>query len=227
MGMHAYVRGFVPADPKMPQIEGEKRVDGYEIVGTLIRHGEAYSLSEFFTTKDGKYRPTVYYCYLQCDATVASLREFASNNYCNDNERKPLMQRVMYDNDILSGSDTLGIMIGGYDDKYVWWCGTSLNIDDARILCPLQNATTIQVAIGLVSGICWMLENPDKGVVRPEEIDTDFILKIAMPYLGTFISKEFEWSPKKNFVNSYIERDDCEIDEKNLWGFQNFQFKLT
>jgi homospermidine synthase len=227
MGMNTLVRGFVPKDPKMPPVEGIKPVKGCEIVGTLIRHGEAYTISKFFTTADGKYRPTVYYCYLPCDATVASLREFASNNYCHEFERKPQMQRILYDNDILSGSDTLGVMIGGYDDNHVWWCGTSLNIEDARILCPLQNSTTIQVAIGLVAGICWLFDNPRRGVVRPEDLDTDFVLNIAKPYLGTFISEEFEWSPSKNFINTYTERKDCEIDEKNLWSFRNFQFKPT
>jgi homospermidine synthase len=104
----------------------------------------------------------------------------------------------------------------------VWWCGSSLNIEDARVLAPLQNATTIQVAIGVVSGICWMLENPNRGVVQPEELDTEFVLKIAKPYLGTWISKEFEWSPAKNYLNSYEEREDAEIDKKNLWAFRNF-----
>ena len=238
MGMNTLTRSFVPADPKIKQekippadgaekSESEKQPDGYEIVGSLIRHGEAYTISKFLTTADGKYRPTVYYSYCPCDATIASLREFQGQNYCDFNNRKPEKQRILYDNDILSGSDTLGCMFGGYDDKHVWWCGTSLNIEDARKLVPLQNATTIQVAIGLVAGICWMIENPDSGVVRSEDLDTDFILTLARPYLGTYISKEFEWSPDKNYINSYQERKDNEIDKDNLWGFQNFLFKTT
>jgi len=227
MGMHTFMRSFVPADPKIPLKDGEVSVDGYEIVGCLIRHGEAYTISKFLTTEDGSYRPTVYYCYLPSDATVASLREFASQNYCKDNDYKPLRQRIMYENDILSGSDTLGAMLGGYDDTHVWWCGTSLNIEDARVLAPLQNATTIQVAIGLTAGICWALENPQSGVVRPEDLDTEFVLNIAKPYLGTFISQEYEWSPIKNYINQYSERTDNNIDETNIWGIQNFSFKNT
>ena len=227
MGISTLVRGFVPADPKISPAEGSRIVEGYEIVGCLIRHGEAYTISKFLTTEDGSYRPTVYYCYLPCDSTVASIREFQSDNYCNDNDRKPYHQRILYDNDILCGADTLGIMFGGYDDEHVWWCGTSLNIEDARNLCPLQNSTTIQVAIGLAAGICWMLENPNRGVCRPEDLDTPFVLAIAKPYLGSFISKEFEWSPALNFVNSYEERKDCDIDKTNLWAFRNFQFRPT
>jgi homospermidine synthase len=114
------------------------------------------------------------------------------------------------------------VMIGGYDNKHVWWTGTSLNIEDARKLCPLQNATTIQVAIGVVAGVCWMLENPNRGVVRPEDLDTEFVLKLAKPYLGSFISQEYEWTPAKNYVNSYGERIDAELDKKELWCFGNF-----
>ena len=227
MGMHTLVRGFVPIDPKMPPEENPKKAEGFEIVGCLIRHGEAYSISKFLTTDDGKYRPTVYYCYLPSDSTVASMREFASQNYCKDNDFKPHKQRILYENDILKGSDTLGIMLGGYDDDHVWWCGTSLNVEDARLLAPLQNATTIQVTIGLTAGICWMLENPEKGVVRPEDLDTNFVLTIAKPYLGSFISKEFEWSPSKNYINQYGERTDNDLDKTNPWGFQNFLFKNT
>jgi len=239
MGMHTLTRAFVPCDPKIKQVKieqsqedkdkaiGEKNIDGYEIVGALIRHGEAYSISKYFTTKDGSYRPTVYYCYQPCDSTIASLREFAGENYCSYNNRKPERQRILYENDILSGSDTLGCMFGGYDDEHIWWTGTSLNIEDARILAPLQNATTIQVAIGLVAGICWAIENPDRGVVRPEDLDTDFILSIAKPYLGTFISQEFEWNPTRNYNNYYSERKDNNLDSEDIWKFDNFCFKNT
>jgi homospermidine synthase len=74
MGMHTFCRGFVPADPKDIITKGEERTDGYEIIGNNIRHGEAYSISKFLTTEDGSFRPTVYYCYMPSDVTVASLR---------------------------------------------------------------------------------------------------------------------------------------------------------
>jgi homospermidine synthase len=132
----------------------------------------------------------------------------------------------MYDNEIVSGSDALGIMIGGYDDDHIWWCGTILNIEDAKVLLPLQNCTSPQVAIGLVGAIMWAIENRQKGVCRPEDLPHEYVLDIAKPYLGTFVSKEFEWSPKKNYTNWYKEVKDNELDEKNLWGFQNFLRKV-
>jgi homospermidine synthase len=131
----------------------------------------------------------------------------------------------MYDNELVSGSDALGCMIGGYDNKHVWWCGTILNIADAKTLVPLQNCTSPQVAIGLVAAIMWAIENPKMGFNRPEDLPHEYVLKIAKPYLGTFVSKEFEWSPKKNYTNWFPERDDKELDHKNLWSFSNFLYK--
>lgn len=235
MGMDTRVRGFVPCDPKIEPVISEDEMeekneetgnraamissheDGHQIMGVLIRHGEAYSLSNFLTTKDGKYRPTSYYCYQPSDSTTASLQEVRGNDY------RPLpRQRVIYDNEIVEGSDALGVMIGGYDDKHVWWCGTILNIEDAKKLVPLQNATSIQVAIGLVAAVMWMIENPNKGFCRPEDLDHEYILEIAKPYLGTFISKEFTWNPLQNCTNWFPERKDMELDKENIWCFQNF-----
>jgi homospermidine synthase len=238
MGMDTKVRGFVPHDPKVkPEISDadvEKNNEetggkaavisssekGYQIQGTLIRHGEAYTISRFLTTKDGAYRPTVYYCYQINDAAVASLQEVRGNDY------KPLpRQRIMYDNEIVSGSDALGAMIGGYDDEHVWWCGTVLNIEDAKTLLPLQNCTSPQVAIGMVAAICWAIENPNMGVCRPEDLPHEYILEIAKPYLGTFVSAEFEWNPLKDKTLWYPERKDLEPNTKNIWAFENFLVK--
>ena len=238
-GMDTKVRGFVPHDPKttIPITQDEVNAkneetgqkgemistspEGDQIMGVLIRHGEAYTISKFLTTADGKYRPTVYYCYQMCDAAIASMQEVRGNDY-----RALPRQRIMYDNEIVSGSDALGAMIGGYDDFHVWWCGTILNIKDAKVLLPLQNCTSPQVAIGVVAAIMWAIENPNKGFNRPEDLPHEYVLSIAKPYLGTFVSKEFIWSPKARYTNWYREVKDNDLDESNLWGFQNFLKKV-
>ena len=113
--------------------------DGYQTQGVLIRHGEAYTISKFLTTPDNSYRPTVYYDYQPCDAAVASLQEVRGNDY------RPLpRQRIMYDNEIVSGTDALGIMLGGYDDEHVWWTSTVFNIEDAKTLVPFQSTKHVR-----------------------------------------------------------------------------------
>jgi homospermidine synthase len=235
MGMDTKVKVFVPHN-KDDTIEiTQKDVDknneatgnraemistteeGDQIVGVLIRHGESYSISRFLTTKDNKYRPTSYYGYCMADCAIASMNELRGNDY------RPLpRQRIIYDNEIVGGADTLGCLIGGYDKKHIWWCGTSLNIRDAKRLVPLQNSTTIQVSISLVAAVMWAIENPQNGFCRVEDLPHDYILNICKPYLGQFISKEFTWNPGLHATNWFNERKDKEIDKANLWGFQNF-----
>lgn len=69
-GMNTFVRSWVP-HPTEPV--------GQDIVGMVIRHGEAYTISDYLTVRNDKgeavYRPTVHYAYCPCDATIASLQE--------------------------------------------------------------------------------------------------------------------------------------------------------
>ena len=69
MGINTWVRSWIPHQ---------------EIVGMVIRHGEAFGISDRWTVwKDGEaiYRPTVHYAYMPCDATIASLHELRARNY--------------------------------------------------------------------------------------------------------------------------------------------------
>ena len=95
------------------------------IIGMLIRHGEAYSISDRLSvfpadiktpknyliaqknkdhTEKVVYRPTVYYVYTPCDSAIASMHELVLNDY-----KKQLKDRLMYD-DIVSGRDELGVL---------------------------------------------------------------------------------------------------------------------
>jgi homospermidine synthase len=126
--------------------------------------------------------------------------------------------------DIVEGEDILGALLMGH--KYnSWWIGSILSIDQARKLVPHQNATTIQVAIGVVSAVMWMIENPNKGVCVPEDLPYDYVLKIAEPYLGKFISEPSNWTPFKNYQIFFKENPAAHLDKENPWCFKNFLFK--
>ena len=206
MGMNTWVRSWVPH---------------HEIIGMAIRHGEAFTISDRLTvTENGKavYRPTVHYAYMPSCETLSSLYELRCRNY----ELQP-KQRIMGD-DIVEGEDILGALLMGH--KYnSWWIGSILSIDQARKLVPHQNATTIQVAIGVVSAVMWMIENPSKGVCVPEDLPYDYVLKIAEPYLGKFISEPSDWTPFKNYQIFFKENPAAHLDKENPWCFQNFLFK--
>ncbi len=206
MGMNTWVRSWVPYQ---------------EIVGMVIRHAEAFSISDRLTVwENGKaiYRPTVHYAYMPCDETIASLHELRCRNY----ELQSKL-RIMND-EITKGEDMLGALIMGH--KYnSWWTGSILSIEESRSLVPHQNATTTQVAIGVVSAVMWMIENPAKGVVLPDDLPHEHILKVAKPYLGRFVSEPSSWTPFTNYQVFFKENPDSYLDKKNPWCFNNFLFK--
>lgn len=206
MGMNTWVRSWVPYG---------------EVVGMVIRHAEAFTISDRLTMwRKGKaiYRPTVHYAYMPCNETLSSLYELRCRNY-------ELQSRIRIMNDeIISGSDTLGALIMGH--RYnSWWTGSILSIDESRKLVKHQNATTLQVAIGVVSGIMWAIENPDQGVLEPDELPHEYILKIAKPYLGKLISEPSDWTPFRDYQVFFKENLDAYLDKKTPWAFKNFLFK--
>ena len=99
-----------------------------------------------------------------------------------------------------------------------------LDIDETRKLAPGENATTLQVAAGVVSAVCWMLENPRRGVCLPDDLPHDYVLKIAKPYLGKIVSKPCDWTPLKNRKVFFKENPDAKADKEDPWQFKNFLF---
>jgi len=204
MGINTWVRSWIPNE---------------EIVGMVIRHGEAFGISDRLTVwKKGKavYRPTVHYAYHTCHETISSLHELRSRNY----EMQPKV-RIMGD-EITKGDDILGALLMGHRYKS-WWTGSVLSIGEARRLAPGENATTLQVAAGVVSAACWMLENPWMGVRLPDDLPHDFVLKVAKPYLGKIVSKPYDWTPLKNRKIFFKENPDSKPD-RDPWQFKNFLF---
>ncbi|MGI6240937.1 MAG: saccharopine dehydrogenase C-terminal domain-containing protein [Candidatus Omnitrophota bacterium] len=203
MGMNTWVRSWVPS---------------CEIVGMVIRHSEAFSISERLTVwrnHKAVYRPTVHYVYMPCDATLASLHELRCRNY----DLQPSL-RIITD-EVIKGNDALGALIMGHPYTS-WWTGSILDIREARKLVPHQNATTIQVAIGVVAAVTWMIKNPTRGVCQPDDLPHDEVLKVAKPYLGTFVSEPSDWTPFKNYQSFFPKNPQAKLDRKNPWAFQNF-----
>ncbi|RUI00791.1 homospermidine synthase [Pseudomonas aeruginosa] len=182
-------------------------------LGFLITHNESISISDYLTyVADGRtYRPTVYYAYRPCDEAVISLHEWLGND-C----REPGRKRILRPDDVFSGADYLGVLVMG-DMRRTYWYGSVLTIDQAKSLAPLNTATTLQVAAGVLSGFMWALNNPRLGIVEPEEMDFEQVLSYALPYLGEMKGVYSSWSPLEN--NSGL----FETPESyNVWGFYNF-----
>jgi homospermidine synthase len=188
------------------------------IHGMVVRHGEAFTISDRLTVwEDGKavYRPTVHYAYCPADAAIASLNELRGSDY-----RLPRKVRIMND-EITGGSDILGALIMGHPYN-AWWIGSDLSIEESRRLVPHQNATTMQVAVSVVAAAIWMIENPERGVVVPDDLPHDQVLKIAKPYLGKWISRASDWTPLKHYTNAFQGHNNPAVDLDDPWQFKNF-----
>jgi homospermidine synthase len=203
MGINTWVRSWVP---------------NYTINGMVVRHGEAFTISDRLTVWNGPkavYRPTVHYAYCPADVAIASLNELRGYDY-------KLQPKVRILNDeITSGSDILGALLMGHGYNS-WWIGSDLSIEESRRLVPHQNATTMQVAISVVAATMWMIDNPEVGVKIPDDLPHDYVLKISKPYLGKFISKPYDWTPLKHYENAFEGYSKPDLDTKDPWQFKNF-----
>ena len=203
IGMKTWVRSWVPCG---------------EITGMVIRHGEAFSISDRLTVwEDGRvvYRPTVHYAYCPCDAAINSLHELEMRQF-----KLQERQRIMSD-EIVNGRDELGVLLMGHDFTS-WWCGSLLDIAEARRLIPHQQATTLQVAISVVAAAIWMIKNPKRGFLMPDDIDHDEILKTSTPYLKPFISQAVDWTPLKNLNTKFTKFDIPRPKDEDVWQFTTF-----
>jgi homospermidine synthase len=183
--------------------------------GFLITHGEAISIADYFTVKDGAalaYRPTVHYAYHPCDDAVLSVHELAGKNW-HLQKRKRLMM-----DEIVAGIDELGVLLMGHE-RGIYWYGSVLSIEEARRLVPHNNATSLQVTVAVLAGVIWALENPQRGVVEPDEIDFARILEICTPYLGKLVGAYGDWTPLHDRGVLFPE----DVDSDDPWQFKNFR----
>ena len=204
MGMNTFVASWVPPD--------------HHIVGMVVRHGEAFSITERLSVWEGGevvYRPTVHYAYCPCDCAIASLHELRGCDY-----RLQPRIRIMTD-EIIAGADILGALVMGHPYQS-WWCGSDLDIEESRRRVPHQNATTVQVAISVVAACMWMLENPRRGVCVPDDLPLDYVLNVSKPYLGKFISMPSDWNPLRRYSNVFQGYNRPQLDTSDPWQFTNF-----
>ena len=190
-----------------------------EINGMVIRHGEAFTMSDHLTVRhaDGtvRYRPTVHYAYCPTDAAIASLRELSARNWTLQDEL-----RIMND-EIIDGEDRLGVLLMGHPYK-AWWTGSLLSIHDARRLAPGQSATTLQVAAGVLAACTWIVANPDRGITVPDDIPWREALAVADPYLGERWSGPADWTPAKHRLDVFEKWAPRPYDDEDVWRFGNF-----
>ena len=183
--------------------------------GFLVTHAESMSIADYLTLGDPlrpSYRPTVLYAYHPCDDAVLSLHELAGRNW------RPQAKHRHIRDDIGSGRDELGVLLMGHA-KNAYWFGSQLTVEQARDACPCNSATSLQVAAGVMAGVVWAIRNPHAGVVEPEELPFDEILRLSKPYLGELRGAYSDWSPLAD--RGWLFEED--VDRSDPWQFGNFR----
>lgn len=186
---------------------------GGPCLGLMITHHETASTADLLTLKDQQkliYRPTLHYAYHPCNDALLSIHELIGRGWQSQHQ-----QRILNGEIDSIGADALGVLLMGHELN-AYWFGSVLTIDEARALLPFNNATSLQVAAGVLSGIVWAVENPDRGIVEPEHMDYERVLEVARPYLGTLVGKQTDWRPT-GAVHT------CSLDgTADDWQFEHF-----
>jgi homospermidine synthase len=183
--------------------------------GFLVTHNESISIADYFTLVENgsvRYRPTVHYAYHPCDDAVLSLDELAGKNWRMQAEQRLLMH------EIARGTDELGVLLMGHS-RGAYWYGSRLSIDEARLLVPHNNATSLQVTAAVVGGMVWAIEHPASGVVEADDLDHAQVLRIACPYLGDVVGEYSDWTPLRDRGSLFPE----DFDPDCPWQFGNFR----
>lgn len=185
-----------------------------ECEGFLVTHNESISISDYFSYEDesGIYRPTCHYAYRPCNDAILSIHELCGRN-CNDQDTK----RILAD-DITEGRDELGVLLMGSAGNSYWF-GSLLEINEARSLAPFNTATSLQIVAGVLSGVVWAIKNPTSGIVEPEEMDFEFVLEVAKPYLGEMVGVYTDFTPLNNRSELFLE----DLDTSDPFQFKNFR----
>jgi len=184
-------------------------------LGRVVTHNESISTADFFTLRKGKrvaYRPTVHYAYRPCDAAILSIEEDLGNNSELQKEQRIFLEEIQ------SGMDELGVLLTGHK-KGAYWYGSQLTMAETRKLAPYQNATGLQVTAGVLGGMIWAIENPDRGVVEAEEMDFERIMEVIEPYMGRMYGEYTDWTPLKGRDMKFSK----DVDASDPWQFKNFR----
>ncbi|HUH84691.1 MAG TPA: saccharopine dehydrogenase C-terminal domain-containing protein, partial [Stellaceae bacterium] len=184
-------------------------------LGYLITHGEAISISDYLTLRDGEevlHRPTVHYAYHPCDGAVLSLHELAGKNWQVQEKKRLIVDEIS------EGIDELGVLLMGHA-KGAYWYGSRLSVAEARRLAPFNNATSLQVTAAVLAGVVWALEHPRAGIVEPDEMGHARCMAIMRPYLGEVVGAYSDWTPLLDRGRLFPE----DLDQTDPWQFKNFR----
>ena len=173
--------------------------------GKVVRHPETIEISRIFSTEE--HIPTVAFVYHPSRLPRQNLED-------KDWKKLPIKIIDETTGGPLKGSETMGAtLISSRKDIPPRWFGSVVTVEQERECGTHSNPTTLQVAAGIISHLILSLEQPEKGICMPHEFDSEKILELAKPYLGTVVdvSLPFRLPTKWNELISTKEDMDTDL----------------
>ena len=172
--------------------------------GKVIRHPETIEISKIFSNEE--HVPTV--------AFVYHPSRLPRQNLENKNWKE--LPTIIIDESTggpLSGSETMGAtLISSRKDIMPRWFGSVITCEQEREIGANSNPTTLQVAAGVISHLLLSLEEPDKGLCMPHEFDSEKILKLAKPFLGTIVDKNLPFRLPTKWSELLSSKEEMDTD---------------
>ena len=147
--------------------------------GKIVRHPETIEISKVFSNDN--HVPTVAFVYHPSRLPRQDLEQKGWEKL-----QPKIIDELNYGP--LSGSETMGAtLISSREDIPPRWFGSIVSCEQEREIGSQSNPTTLQVAAGIISHLIMSLEDPEKGLCMPHDFDSEKILEIAKPFLGTIV----------------------------------------
>ena len=172
--------------------------------GKVIRHPETIEISKIFSNEE--HVPTVAFVYRPSRLPRQDL----------ENKNWKELPTIIIDESTggpLSGSETMGAtLISSRKDIMPRWFGSVITCHQEREIGANSNPTTLQVAAGVISHLLLSLEEPDKGLCMPHEFDSEKILKLAKPFLGTIVDKNLPFRLPTKWSELLSSKEEMDTD---------------
>jgi len=172
--------------------------------GKIVRHPETIEISKLFSNEN--HIPTVAFVY---HPSRLPRQDLEQKNW------KDLPWKIIDESSggPLSGSETMGAtLISSRKDIPPRWFGSIVSCEQEREIGANSNPTTLQVAAGIISHLLLSLEEPEKGLCMPHDFDSEKILKLAKPFLGTIVDMNLPFRLPTKWSELLSTKEDMDTD---------------
>jgi len=172
--------------------------------GKIVRHPETIEISQIFSNEN--HVPTVAFVYHPSRLPRQDLEQKGW-------EKLPPKVFDESNSGPLSGSETMGAtLISSREDIPPRWFGSIVSCEQEREIGSQSNPTTLQVAAGIISHLIMCLEDPEKGLCMPHDFDSEKILEIAKPFLGTIVDTNLPFRLPTSWIELLSTKEEMDTD---------------